>query len=367
MKRPYFYLSVCILLLFGVVFFFYPTGWEAQLVRKIKKGKPPAWAIEQIREDLKSFAKQGVRKELLDQVMARDTGELFFVRYQIKGEEVLMINQGKLSPVAASRALLIQEALRSLAKCTPLPEVDFVLTVHDALMAGDFPGPVFAFAKDGLNSRGILFPDAEALGGNLKELEEVRQGSKKFPWDKKIAKGYWRGATTGRGFSSRDFFELLRTKVVALSLKHSESIDAKFTQLVQCADPENVQDGFASYFGKGIPVRKHLAYKYQLLLDGNSCSYTRAYWQLFSGCPIFKHASTHVQWYYRGLQPNVHYIPLQSDCSDLVEKIEWAKLHDEEVRAIGNEAYRFAQENLTHIDILYYVYLLLLEYSKLCA
>lgn len=345
-------------------FFWYSTSLEGQLARKIRKSEPPTWAIEQIREDLKPFA-QGVRKEMLDALMTCDKGDLFLVRYAIKNREVSMSHNENFSHIAKSRAGLILEALRTLARASPLPEVDFVVTVHDAFMEKEFPGPVFAFAKKGHESQGILFPDAEALGGNAKEMEEVNVGKKKFSWNKKIPQAYWRGATTGQNFSSHNFLELLRAKVVGLSLQYQDLLDAKFTQLAQCSDPENVQALFPNYFGKSKHIQKHLAYKYQLLLDGNSCAYTRAYWQLFSGCPIFKHASPHIQWYYRALQPNVHYIPLKADCSDLLDKIEWARTHDGEVQAIAQNALSFAEKNLKKSDILYYVHLLLTEYAKL--
>lgn len=354
--RKYALAAAALLLVMGLLF--YPRGWEAELKRKVRAANPPVWAIEQIREDLRPFS--GVTPEMLDQVMASDPGDLFLVRYAVQAKKVSMVHRPDLSGVALSRAKIVHEVLQDLASQVALPEVDFIVTMHDFLEGA--AGPIFTFAKK-CSSVGILFPDPEALSGNRKEMEEIARGKKRFPWSKKMAKGFWRGATTGRGFSSATFLELLRAKVVDASLKHPEAVDAKFTQLEQCQDPESVRAVFPNYFAKRVQIDKHLAYKYQLLLDGNSCAYVRAYWQLFSECPIFKHDSSHIQWYYRGLKPGIHYIPLKADCSNLIDKIEWAKAHDQEVRTIGKNAYKFAKANLTRAAVLYYVYLLLQEYA----
>ena len=117
--------------------------------------------------------------------------------------------------------------------------------------------------------------------------------------------------------------------------------------------------------GSPESVTHHLKYKYQLLIDGNSSAFSRAYWQLFSNAVILKQSSPYFQWYYRALQPYVHFIPLQNDLGDLIEKIDWAITHDEACRAISREARAFAHQNLSRNAIDYYLYLVLREYRKL--
>ena len=46
---------------------------------------------------------------------------------------------------------------------------------------------------------------------------------------------------------------------------------------------------------------------------------------------VFKQDSSYYEHFYNELEPWVHYIPLKSDLSDVIEKIEWARSHDEEV------------------------------------
>ncbi len=68
-----------------------------------------------------------------------------------------------------------------------------------------------------------------------------------------------------------------------------------------------------------------------------------------------------------GCYPFVHYIPVAADFSDLLEKIEWARGHEEEVLQIIQNANTLANESLRYEDIMLYVYLLLTEYAKVLA
>jgi hypothetical protein len=343
---------------------FSSRGWQAELKHKIKKHNAPSWMAEQIQEDLLPYAKTPITQELLNRTMSMDHGDLLLARFTIKNGEISFTCFDQNKP--HGNILSVQESLQKLANLISLPDVDFILCAGDGCPYVDFPVPIFTFAKDGKKpQKAVLFPDYEALNGHFGALKQIEEGKKKYPWEKKENTAFWRGATSGRMFSSKDFLEMPRTKIVQFSLNKPHLVDARFTFFAQCTDPEVVQSMYAAYFDKMSSIKKHLKSKYQLLIDGNSCAYGRAYWQLFSECPIFKQKSPHIQWYYRNLIPYQHYIPLKEDCSDLIEKIQWAQAHDKEVKQIAENAYKFAQKNLKYSDILYYVYLVLTEYKKL--
>lgn len=169
---------------------------------------------------------------------------------------------------------------------------------------------------------------------------------------------------TGSEFTVENFLTISRSQAVALSIKQPDLVDAKFSAVTQCANPEQILKLFNNYFSDPLPVREHLQYKYQILIDGNSCAYSRAYWQMFSNSLIFKQDSPHIQWYYRALIPYVHYILVRSDFSDLLEKIKWAQSHDKEAKRISRNAQKFASKNLQKSEVHFYLYLLLKEYAK---
>ena len=114
-----------------------------------------------------------------------------------------------------------------------------------------------------------------------------------------------------------------------------------------------------------MPIQEHIQFKYQILVDGNTCTFSRAYWQMLSNCVIFKQKSTHVQWYYKGLLPYVHYVPVKENSSDLTRKINWAKKHDKKMLRISKNATAFVQENLSKDEVNKYLYCLFTEYEKL--
>lgn len=68
---------------------------------------------------------------------------------------------------------------------------------------------------------------------------------------------------------------------------------------------------------------------------------------------MFKHDSIYYEHFYKQLQPWVHYIPFKADLSDLLEKIQWARDHDEEVHHPHSHAHlRFSYENkILHIKM----------------
>lgn len=61
---------------------------------------------------------------------------------------------------------------------------------------------------------------------------------------------------------------------------------------------------------------------------------------------------------------NIHYIPIKTDLSDLVEKLEWARNNDHEAKQIAKNGQKFANENLLPKDIFCYYAMLLDEFSK---
>lgn len=46
---------------------------------------------------------------------------------------------------------------------------------------------------------------------------------------------------------------------------------------------------------------------------------------------VLKQDSSYYEHFYNELQPWEHYIPIRADLGDLLEKIQWAREHDEEV------------------------------------
>lgn len=356
------------LLIFHVSFCHSATDWKGELGEKISMSEKPQWMLDQINADLNCF-KDGISMATISQ-LGVDYPRLNKVEIYC---QQIYYNDRLIGKSESKNS--IAKALYDLASITKLPDVTFYLSTNDSFYHDSSlqlcKGPFFTFAKRSLDHSAILFPDSAAFKGYTNELREVEMGNNLYPWEAKVDKAFWRGANSGflsnslEFMTENDFLNFPRSKLVDLSLKNDDLIDAGFWPLVHTTKTTNdalIRRGYVKSF---VSISEHLRYKYQILVDGFTCAFHRAYWQLFSDSVIFKQQSPDYQWYYAELKPYVHYIPVAHDFSDLIEKIEWAKAHDDEARQIALQATEFAQTHLTYSDIMLYMYLVINEYAGL--
>jgi hypothetical protein len=329
-----------------------------------KLGKaPPAWMMRQIQKDLAPLA-SGISKEMIDEGFYGKKIEQFsLVRFTIQDGHITIAHDEKNVDRRHFKELV--EAIKKLNHYVKLPNVDFVVSLEDGFGENPGIGPCLVFAKREDAKDLILIPDINALAGYGKLRDSIPKANLAFPWEQKRDQCFWRGSTTGGYSTLANWDKLSRTQLVLLSLSASSLLDARFNHVVQC-DPEIPQ----MMKGKGmmspsVSRKDHLQYKYLVDVDGNSCSFERYFWLLLSNSLVLKQMSPNVQWYYGGLEPYKHYVPVKSDLSDLLEKIQWAQAHDEEAKLMAEEATRFVEENLSPEDTLLYLSCLLKEYAAL--
>lgn len=100
-------------------------------------------------------------------------------------------------------------------------------------------------------------------------------------------------------------------------------------------------------------MKNDFQYKYLVNVDGFVAAYRLAH-LLMGNSLVFKQESPYYEHYYKALKPWKHYVPVERDLSDLLEKIEWAKANDEEAQRIVKRANRFVQKHLYPKDIFCY-------------
>ena len=85
-------------------------------------------------------------------------------------------------------------------------------------------------------------------------------------------------------------------------------------------------------------------YKYHIDLGGGGgTTWTGTIQKLALPGVLFHHVTPTKDWFHDLLVPWEHYIPIQTDLSDLREKYEWAESHQDEARRISENGTRFAQ------------------------
>ncbi len=341
---------------------------QSILDNKIKKGLP-IWAKQQIKEDLSSF--EHISENDLDRTFnEHNTSYNALVRFKVKDGTVTRISNlpleaalqedeknktktsrsnrnqyySQLEKDLDPRSTAFLYVLEYLAHNGYIKNTDFILALNDySIVNSKTPLPIFTFAKDldtPIEKDFILIPDWQNLSSTTDMRQRIRNAKPKNPWENKLDIVFWRGGSNdSSGF---------RTKLVNFSKEKPQTVDAAF-----------LGDMNTSF----VAPEDHLKYKYLISIDGTRASWERLIWHLQSNSLVFKHQSNHIQWFYKGIAPNVHYIPV-TDEQSIVKEMHWAETHPDEVQRIIHNATTFVEQNLEIEDLYHYILVLLQEYNK---
>ena len=203
--------------------------------------------------------------------------------------------------------------------------------------------PKIAFCG-GRDHRAVLIPDHGFLASHgyddLRRWAELNWQE----WGSRRETVLWRGATSGSGSVSSPEMtadHLLPRIQLCLMAKNISGTDMRITNIVQL-ESHNLHQGRlkqAGILGEHMPVEAWAGHKFAIDIDGNTNSFGTMLCRLILGCCVLKVASPKdwSQWYYDSVKPWVHFIPIQSDLSDLAEKIAWCREHDRECQQIAAE------------------------------
>jgi hypothetical protein len=97
------------------------------------------------------------------------------------------------------------------------------------------------------------------------------------------------------------------------------------------------------HLGTGIAPAQQMSRKWILDVDG----YTRAWdafaWKMQSGSVVLSTASPWETFFSRLFEPWTHFVPVANDFSDLAEKLDWCRTHDDECRGMAQRARQHAE------------------------
>lgn len=88
---------------------------------------------------------------------------------------------------------------------------------------------------------------------------------------------------------------------------------------------------------------------------------------LAGGSLVFKPDSKYFEHFYEDLKPYIHYIPVEKDLSNLVEKIKWAQENDKRAKEIAKNGQKFVNAQLAPPQIFCYHIQVLNEFSKIIS
>lgn len=138
-----------------------------------------------------------------------------------------------------------------------------------------------------------------------------------------------------------------------------------FYKYVQC-DSNKTEAAMKQAFGirQSLPLDKQMHYKYLMSMDGNGPPAGRTEKYFSGNSLIFKSDSDAIEFYYDGLHPYEHYIPVYGNMTNLATQLLWARDHDDHARNIVLNLQQFSRS--LHFDaISCYLQGLLTEYASL--
>jgi hypothetical protein len=97
----------------------------------------------------------------------------------------------------------------------------------------------------------------------------------------------------------------------------------------------------AEWVKKSISLWEHLNFKYILAIEGNDVA-SNLKWIMSSNSLAVMPRPTYETWFMEGtLTPEVHYVEIKPDYSDLIEKMDYYTAHPAEAEAIVNNAHAY--------------------------
>ena len=204
-------------------------------------------------------------------------------------------------------------------------------------------------------STDILLPDPYALGSSgFRNFREKLKNQPLPPWNKRLPLAFWRGASTGmHAITTKRIENNQRYQLCKLGLKQPSIIDAKLTSIVQSRDNESeaqlrkklTKEGIMGSYRNPYEFGMH---KYIIEIDGNVNSWGLL-WKLLSGSCILRVNSQRRQWYHHRLKPFENFIPIRSDLSDLIQKLNWCSENQKTCEQIAIAGQELAHEEASRI------------------
>ncbi|XP_076447396.1 protein O-glucosyltransferase 1-like [Babylonia areolata] len=248
-----------------------------------------------------------------------------------------------------------------------LPDMEFLLNVQDYPQAVKrwSPVPIFSFSKVASQHWDIMYPAwtfweggpavwpiyPTGLGRWDEQRKIIPQEAEKWPWEKKLNQGFFRGSRTS---SERD-------PLILLSRKEPELVDAQYTKnQAWKSDADTLHRPPATE----IKLEDHCKYKYLFNFRGVAASFRFKHLFLCSSL-VFHVGEEWLEFFYPAMKPWVHYIPVKQDLSDARELLEFAIVNDKVAKEIAERGRQFIWHHLQMEDVSCYWETLLKRYAKL--
>ena len=283
--------------------------------------------------------------------------------FSIKGGQVSVARKAPESPdrVPIWRPPLYLNFLQEVVShfCPDL-ETDLLINVADGNLNCE-PIPIFAFQKP-LGSNAILLPDVDFLEYKFYYTNPSFIDSNEYL--AKTCSAVFVGATTGGALTKETVSSANHPRLrSALFFRENPNVDFRLP-LLSGAEEDVRQQLLGMGFGKGDRLSYHQQFKHRFLIsmDGWGATCSRLPVTLRSASVLLKYDSPHQLYYFNGLIPWQHYIPIacDEDVNSIIRLEEHAPGSFASIARMGKE---FADRYLTRLQAMKYTAWLLCAYA----
>lgn len=219
--------------------------------------------------------------------------------------------------------------------------------------------PLFTFQKE-TGSPCVLLPDVDLLWFSYLESPEFADPVNFI--DKKN-RAIFVGSTTGELLTKDRVASGRAPRLRAAAwFKNSAHVDFWLPTIVQCDSPETEAMLCAMELG-GRPIdwRGRFEYRHFISIDGNGATCLRIAAALRSNSVLLKYNSPHQLFYFKGLVPWVHYVPIDHD-GEIEDVVVDSEINTARYERIADDGRRFFHEHLRRAACERYVAALLRKY-----
>ncbi len=297
---------------------------------------------------------------------AAQHGALF--RYDVRGDQVIcrpksLVEFGPMNDaitdMVTRRAKAYRELLQSSLAFSRLRR-DFSLCVELSDVPPPCPGlPLFSFQRR-RDQANLLLPDIDLLEFNYFEHEHWRD---RVRHRNKLNQAIFVGSTTGRTLTLETAQALATPRLrAAQAFKASQTVIFKLPNVVQCDTPETTEAVRAMGFGDDfVSWPDQLRYRHILSIDGNGATCSRVAIALHSKSTLLRYDSDYELFYFKGLKPWVHFVPISRD-ADVEAVVADSHRHPRRYARIARAGRGFFNEHLRRSPCRRYVAALLEGY-----
>ncbi|GIL52125.1 hypothetical protein Vafri_8051 [Volvox africanus] len=309
-----------------------------------------------------SHRKYGIRKlyQLLDTLIKGRPPKYLSLVVIKKNRIVFLPLAARPMGLTLSRMKAIVQGLRnSTRRGLVFPDTVYLMNVWDEGRCyhdddprrGKLPPctvPVFSLIKSWNYSSGTS-RETDVL---LPFFNHVYENLVFYPWEKKINKALMRAAMQAQ----------MRPNCTRLWIIELMKNDPDGRRLLDAGITNNLSRRKDLQLVDFVPIPDHARYKYLLSADGFTAS-CRLGKLLGTNSVVLKETTPWIEYYYRSLEPNVHFVPFTKD--DVLEVVKALEVNPQRCQRIAAEAQQFTYTFLSQHAKAMYVKRALVYYNSL--